>query len=423
MAMDFAGTGSRSVAASSSIFDGVHYKKERKFDVSNEGDILQFYRLSAKLGVGAFGSVKKGTKISNGQEVAIKTVQKRIIKDSTSSHRMGSAHMLAVNTGYAKQLDREMNLLRVLNHPNIIRLLDTFEDEERIFLVLEFCEGGEILDVILDQGNFSEHQGRLMVRQLLDAVGYMHEKGIVHRDLKLANCLLMNRGPVDQNILKVIDFGLAIQLSAGESLRAANGTPYFMSPQVVKGMMYDESADLWSCGVIMYILLCGYPPFQGTTPTALMAKVTIGNYCFSEADWTEVSAEAKDLIRGLLKMSPKERLTAKQAKEHGWCSLDNASKFPRQTQPLSANVLTQLNEFRAQWRTRTSQEKEEAMRRRSQKKAQEQQDASMFGMLGFSQLLQGLLKSPLYCCQDGSSNNGSALVRKGSSVEFVEVNE
>merc|ERR1719343_128585 len=156
------------------------------------------------------------------------------------------------------------------------------------------------------------------MKQIFCATEYLHRRNVIHRDLKPANLLYSSREPIGKSVLKIIDFGLSIEVDPGQALRAEKGTPFYMSPQVLKGMAYDSSADLWSCGVILYVLLCGYPPFNGVKASQVVSKVMHGNYKFVEADWSGISQDARDLVRQLLKMQSRDRLTAPQALEHRW---------------------------------------------------------------------------------------------------------
>merc|ERR1711972_1044110 len=142
---------------------------------------------------------------------------------------------------------------------------------------------------------------------------YMHENHVCHRDLKPENFIFSTKEPIEKSLLKIIDFGLSCKYTTGQVLTTKAGTPYYVAPQVLAGK-YDQLSDLWSCGVIMYVMLCGYPPFFGETDAEVLSKVRLGNFSFNQADWKNISEDAKNLIRMLLKMNPRDRYTAAQAK-------------------------------------------------------------------------------------------------------------
>jgi len=230
----------------------------------------------------------------------------------------------------------------MMDHPNIIKLHKCFEDQQSIYLVLEMCSGGELFDRITNAGYFTEVQAAISMQQIARAVCYMHEHHVTHRDLKPENCLLMTQDPIEKNSLKIIDFGLSCSFSAGQVLKTKVGTPYYVAPQVLAGN-YDQMSDMWSVGVIMYVMLCGYPPFYGKTEADVLRKVRLGNFSFQDADWKNISEDAKHLIRNLLKMNPRDRYTAEQPVNHKWIK----NKAPRAKQAtLSVNLVDKLRGLR-----------------------------------------------------------------------------
>lgn len=267
------------------------------------GDVHDAYDIEdSKLGEGTFAVVRKATRrhSKGSREVvrAIKTVAKQYVQD-------------------VAEFKREVEVMKVMDHPNIIKLFETFENKRNIYLVMELCEGGELFARILEAGRFSEREAAIVMQQVLRAVFYMHEHNITHRDLKPENFLFMTTEPIETNVLKLIDFGLACHSTPGKVHRAFVGTPGYVSPQVVT-RRYDRQCDLWSCGVIMYILLSGSSPFGGANEKEVIAKVRQGQINTSSTRWHPVSADAKDLIRQLLKRNPAERYNAEQALSHPW---------------------------------------------------------------------------------------------------------
>merc|ERR1712194_653857 len=173
----------------------------------------------------------------------------------------------------------------------------------------------------------------------------MHDHHICHRDLKPENFLFQTKDPIEQNHLKIIDFGLSCKFEPGQKLKTKAGTPYYVAPQVLQGS-YDQTSDLWSCGVIMYVLLCGYPPFYGETDADVLSKVRLGKFSFASSNWRSVTQDAKDLIRLLIKMDPKQRLTAEQALNHSWIK-DKAPKAADINNLLHDGFVEHLREFQS----------------------------------------------------------------------------
>jgi calcium-dependent protein kinase len=215
-----------------------------------------------------------------------------------------------------------------------------FEGTRHLHLVQELCTGGELFDRIIARGHYSENDAAILVRKILLAVKHCHDRDICHRDLKPENFLFQTKD--EDAELKVIDFGLSRMddgLSAGV-MTTRVGTPYYIAPEVL-GRHYDKSCDLWSIGVITYILLCGYPPFYGDTDPEIFASVRAGRYDFDSPEWTYVSNEAKDFISNLLLLKPSQRLTAEEALRHPWLS----GAAPTTDIPLNSNIFTSLKRF------------------------------------------------------------------------------
>eukprot|EP00427_Karlodinium_veneficum_P025083 CAMPEP_0169112074 /NCGR_PEP_ID=MMETSP1015-20121227/27431_1 /TAXON_ID=342587 /ORGANISM="Karlodinium micrum, Strain CCMP2283" /LENGTH=531 /DNA_ID=CAMNT_0009174067 /DNA_START=52 /DNA_END=1647 /DNA_ORIENTATION=+ len=277
------------------------------------------------LGIGAFGSVCKGKHKKTRANHAIKAISKSRTKD----------------VGKVKQ---EISIMKTLDHPNIIKLFETFEDRRNIYLVMELCFGGELFDRILKIGRFAESHVAALMQQILRAVLYMHKHDICHRDLKPENFLFLSNDSVGNDVLKLIDFGLSCKCSSSDSLKTRAGTVYYIAPEVLTGT-YNKACDLWSCGVIMYVLLCAYPPFHGESDSDVLAKVRRGNYSFKYVDWKGVTEDAKELIRLLLQKDARERCTAEQALSHFWIS-GTAPKADTSTS-LDDGFVERLRDFQA----------------------------------------------------------------------------
>jgi len=303
--------------------DGISHAQ---FILSNPGKIREIYEIEDKrLGDGTYGFVQRATHKSTGVQRAIKTVAK--------------GHMKNV-----ERFKQEIEIMKVIDHPHIIKLFETFEDHKNIYFVMELCTGGELFDCIISAGHFTEVDAAVAVQHILRAIFYIHENGISHRDLKPENFLFLTQEPIQKNVLKLIDFGLSCWFNPGDTLTTKAGTPYYVAPQVLQGR-YDRMCDLWSCGVIMYTLLCGYPPFYGRNDQDVLQKVRAGNFHFDDRHWKHISDDAKGLIKHLLKMNPRERYTAEQALNHDWI----LHKAPRATNvSLHKSLVENLTNFRTQ---------------------------------------------------------------------------
>jgi len=297
-----------------------------QFIMDNVGKIHDFYDMEKKkLGEGSYGSVCKAKHKHTTAVRAIKSISKAQMKN-------------------VDRFKQEIAIMKMMDHPNIVKLYETFEDHRNIYLVLELCNGGELFDKIIECGHFTETQAAILMQQIIRAIYYMHENHVCHRDLKPENFLFMTKEAIEKNLLKIIDFGLSCKFEAQQVLTTKAGTPYYVAPQVLVGK-YDHLSDLWSCGVIMYVMLCGYPPFFGETDAEVLSKVRLGNFSFNAADWKNISEDAKTLIRMLLKMNPRDRYTAEQALNHEWIK----NKAPKATNvSLQSNFVDNLRTFRSQ---------------------------------------------------------------------------
>jgi len=278
-----------------------------------------------KLGEGSYGSVCKAKHKALNVKRAIKTIPKAQMKN-------------------IERFKQEIAIMKMMDHPNIIKLFESFEDHRNIYLVLELCAGGELFDRIIESGHFTEAQAATLMQQIVRAIYYMHENHVCHRDLKPENFLFTTKDSIEKNTLKIIDFGLSCKFEPGQVLTTKAGTPYYVAPQVLAGK-YDQLSDMWSVGVIMYVMLCGYPPFFGETDAEVLSKVRLGNFSFNAADWKNISEDAKNLIRMLLKMNPRDRYTAEQTLNHEWIK----NKAPKAANvSLQSNFVDNLRGFRSQ---------------------------------------------------------------------------
>lgn len=270
-----------------------------QFILDKPGKIQDVYNMDKKkLGEGSYGSVCKGVHKATEVVRAIKTIAKGKMKN-------------------VERFKKEIAIMKIMDHPNIIKLFETFEDHHNIYLAMELCSGGELFERIISSGHFNEKEAAIVMQQILRAIFYLHEQHICHRDLKPENFLFQSKDPIEGNVLKLIDFGLSAKFKDGETMSTRAGTPYYVAPQVLAGR-YNHQCDLWSAGVIMYILLCGSPPFYGQNDQEVLAMVKKGELIFNSRDWKGVSKDAKELVRMLVKMDPKERLSAEKSLNHSW---------------------------------------------------------------------------------------------------------
>ena len=265
------------------------------------GDLYSNYELCNYIGKGGFGRVYKVHHKLSNQYRAMKIIQCKSISDNHSS-----------------TINKEINILKNLDHPNIIKVYEFYQSEKYVYIINELCTGGELFDKIVDVKFFSENVASNIMRQLLSAVAYCHENGVIHRDLKPENILIENSEEKDKEFfhIKVIDFGTC-EILKKKKLTEQIGTSFYIAPEVIKNS-YNEKCDLWSCGVILYILLCGSPPFYGKNEKEIFKKIIEGNFTFRHKIWNKISTEAKNLVLKLLKVNPDKRLSAKEALEDIW---------------------------------------------------------------------------------------------------------
>jgi len=259
------------------------------------------FTLGKELGRGGFSVVYEGTDKKTGEKFAIKFIEKKFVDQEELN-----------------LLQREIDIMKQVNHRNVLRLMEIYESAQHLSLVMELVNGGELFYKIVDKGSYSEKDAVNIVRQLVEGVHYLHNKGICHRDLKPEN-LLCSEHPDGEVVIKIADFGLSKAFSGGSVLETSCGTPDYAAPEVLQmDGAYDKSVDLWSIGVITYVLLCGFPPFYGKTQAQLFERILRADYDFPEPEWTNVSTAAKDFISKLLVLEPQVRMNSLQALEHPW---------------------------------------------------------------------------------------------------------
>ncbi|XP_038065822.1 myosin light chain kinase A-like [Patiria miniata] len=281
--------------------------------IDDESVIEKVYTIGEKLGAGSFGVVLEATHNETKEKWAIKIVNKE---------KAGSSAV--------KLLEREVAILKKVRHKHIIHLEAVFETSQKMYLVFELCNGGEISDLFKEKGAFSEEDTRTTINRLTSTVSYLHKNDIVHRDIKLDN-ILLSRDPEhedDHLNIKLSDFGLSIlkgRAGSDSMMQTMCGTPMYMAPEVIDNQGYSQQCDVWSIGVIAYMLLSGYPPFTGRDEDSLYEAIRKGELDFSGAVWKKVSSEAKNAIQGLLTVDPAHRLTASELLHHPWITGEKGS--------------------------------------------------------------------------------------------------
>ncbi|XP_028812387.1 serine/threonine-protein kinase 33 isoform X2 [Denticeps clupeoides] len=297
--------------------------------MDNELDIQQIYSFGRKLGQGSFGVVCEATHIGTQKKWAIKKVNKE---------KAGSYGV--------KLLEREVNILKRVNHEHIIHLEEVFETPKRMYLVTELCEGGELKKLLQNQQHFNEDDARHIIRSLAEAIVYLHKKDIVHRDLKLENILVKSYHYGNDNgmvNIKVTDFGLSVQkggVGSENMLQATCGTPIYMAPEVINGHQYSQQCDEWSIGVIMYTLLSGGPPFMSSSEDRLFEMIKKGELNFANPVWSTISDAAKKVLCCLLKVDPAHRITASELLDNPWITGDTS------VLATPTNVLDMMRQYR-----------------------------------------------------------------------------
>jgi calcium-dependent protein kinase len=276
------------------------------------------------LNVGRESSISQATHRSTGLVRVIKSTRKR--------------------ASTLERLQQEVSIMMTMDHPNIVKLVETFEDQRSIHLVMELCSGGLLIDRIVEVGSFSEVHAAILMKQILRAVFFMHESDVCHRDLTVDKFMFLSKAPIEEGLLKLVDFKCAARFQQGmpmlEKTESSSLSSY--APELLCGR-YNEKCDVWSCGVIMFILLSGHPPVSGTSPKDIMETGRRGEFNFDAKYLASISEDAQHLVRKLLKVRPLERYSAEQALNHAWV----AQMAPNATRSLNLNFLKDLKSLRS----------------------------------------------------------------------------
>ncbi|KAH0724310.1 hypothetical protein KY284_000175 [Solanum tuberosum] len=289
------------------------------------GNLKEICSLGRKLGQGQFGTTYLCVDKVHGKELACKSIAKRKLNTEED----------------VEDVRREIQIMHHLaGHPSVVQIVGAYEDAVEVHVVMELCAGGELFDRILQRGHYSEKKAAELARVIVGVVEACHSMGVMHRDLKPENFLFINQD--EDSPLKTIDFGLSVFFKPGEIFTDVVGSPYYVAPEVLR-KHYGLECDIWSAGVIIYILLSGVPPFWEETEQGIFEQVLKGELDFVSEPWPSISESAKDLVRKMLVRDPKKRLTAHEVLCHPWVRVGGVAP----DKPLDSAVLTRLNQFSA----------------------------------------------------------------------------
>ena len=310
-------------------------KQENSENVKSKGgslwqDIRKFYKFKEILSSGQFGTVRIATKRNDNinKFYAIKSISKKNLTDQDLIDLM-----------------KEVEILSCLDHPNIIKFYETYQDQQYFHLVMELCTGKEAFDKIIEEKYITELKVAQIIYKITSAICYCHSIGITHRDIKPENILFESND--NENEIKLIDFGLSRKYNKNEKMHTILGTPYYVAPEVLRGD-YDQKCDIWSIGAICYIMLCGSPPFSGRNNNDIFQLILNGELKFDEKKWINISKEAIDFIKQCLSKDPDKRFSAQMALKHNW--LKNVSKEIHSNIKLCKDIFYNLKNFSSKGR-------------------------------------------------------------------------
>ena len=287
---------------------------KRSFSLGN-------YVIGRTIGQGTFGKVKLGTHVPTGEKVAIKILEKDKIKEPADVERVS----------------REIKILKMMRHSNVVQLYEIIETHKDLYLIMEYASGGELFDYIVSKGKLQEKQACKFFQQLIAGVEFIHSMNVVHRDLKPENLLLDVN-----NEVKIVDFGLSNSYLPGCTLKTACGSPCYAAPEMIAGKSYHGlGADIWSSGIIMFAMICGYLPFEDQNTSKLYQKILNGDYKIPK--W--VSDEARDLLKKILNTNPRDRYTIEDIRKHPWFKITSLYFPPKIDQNIDEGILKGVEEL------------------------------------------------------------------------------
>ncbi|XP_023735656.1 calcium-dependent protein kinase 2 isoform X1 [Lactuca sativa] len=288
-------------------------------------DVKEHYTMGRELGRGQFGVTYMCTQNSTGLKYACKSISKKKL----------------ITKGDKEDMRREVQIMQHLSgQANIVEFKGAYEDKQSVHLVMEVCEGGELFDRIIAKGHYSERAAASICRSIVNVVHVCHFMGVMHRDLKPENFLLLDKS--ENALLKATDFGLSVFIQEGKSYRDIVGSAYYVAPEVLK-RKYGKEIDIWSAGVMLYILLSGVPPFWAETEKGIFDEILKGDIDFESDPWPSISTSAKHLVQRMLTLDPKKRITSAEVLEHPWIREDGEAS----DKPIDSAVLSRMKQFRA----------------------------------------------------------------------------
>jgi calcium-dependent protein kinase len=299
-----------------------HSRITRFMKLSNIHDDYNFIRV---LGHGQYGAVREGRSKIESSEILEKTYAIKSILKSKMNIIM---------------LRRELEIMSVLDHPNIVRLYETYEDEQYVHIVMDYCGGGDVAERIVYEGAFSEQESAHVMEKILGAVNYLHVHNISHRDLKAENFLYESK-KIDSEI-KIADFGMSAKFGDNQRMQSLAGTPYYLAPEVLKGS-YTKNCDIWSLGVFMFFILSGSYPFRGGNLDEVFENVAGGKLRFDNS-WAKISKEGIDLISAMLVVDPRKRISIKKALVHPWFTQHKKTR----PEPVPFHIFNSLKQYKAE---------------------------------------------------------------------------
>lgn len=289
-----------SIKYSSMITPAYFLPNQNKLVRENKSPVKNIYKIMKKIGCGAFGKIYQVLHLATDQIRVMKVVKVDMVNYQDDDHTFL----------------KEIQVLSQIDHPNILKIYEYFVDDIYYYIITELAKGGELYDQICNIKNYSENDAAVIMKQILSGIFYIHSKNIVHRDLKPENIVLETNISGDL-FLKIIDFGSANYFEEYNKLTLKVGSPQYMAPEVIN-KEYDNKCDIWSCGIILYVLLCGSPPFDGPDDKSIEKKIQEGKFSFDNVTWNSISFEAKNLISKMLEFNPDKRISAEEATKDIW---------------------------------------------------------------------------------------------------------
>jgi calcium-dependent protein kinase len=398
---------------------------------SRDDNVYKYYEVVKNLGEGSLGAVRSarkktvgGSAYTNTKQYGIFAVKRKegpLVSTSSEHQReyaLKSIQLGRVSTEFLDEMRNEIDILRTLDHPNIVKAYEVFETKRQIHIVMDLCAGGDLYT----RGPYSEKQSAAIVGKILSGVAYMHSKNVCHRDLKFENIMWESKDKEAE--IKLIDFGLSKKYLPGRYMSEGVGTIYTMAPQVLKGV-YTEKADLWSIGVITYMLLSSTKPFYHRKRRYMIDRILRCDYNFHGKQWEGVSQSARDFVAALLKLNPNERLTAQQALDHDWLKNSFALSDRRPDEAEMENIAGHITNYGKAGEMKKlalivmahKSSTDDIMKLR---KAFDQYDSSNDGEVTLSEFRLELSKQGTYSDEEIEKMFASVDVNKEGTISYVE---